>query len=104
LRLIDSVSLSDTHTKKQTHTHTHTHTHTLYDSPHGQLVAEAAVYTTQQTKENNNHALSGVRTRDLSNLAAADLRLRPHGHRDQPHFNSVQGTIVPASSKVYLYV
>jgi hypothetical protein len=28
-------------------------------------------------------ALSGFRTRDSSNQAAADLRLRPRGHRDR---------------------
>jgi hypothetical protein len=28
------------------------------------------------------YALSGIRTRNPSNQAAADLRLGPHGHRD----------------------
>ena len=27
----------------------------------------------------------GIRTRDPSNRAAADLRIRPRGHRDEPH-------------------
>jgi len=27
--------------------------------------------------------LSGIRTRDPTNEEAADLRLRPHGHRDR---------------------
>jgi hypothetical protein len=44
-----------------------------------QLVAEAD--TTQQTQEKNIQAFSGIRTRNPSNQAAADLRLRPHGHR-----------------------
>ena len=80
--------------------HTHTHTH-----PVGFLARRACprghyLHNTQQTQENNIHALRGIRTRDLSNVAAADLRLRPHGHRDRPHLNSIRGTIVPASSIV----
>jgi hypothetical protein len=43
-----------------------------------QLVTETASYTTH-----NNYALRGIRTRDPSNRAAADLSLRPHGHRDR---------------------
>jgi hypothetical protein len=49
-----------------------------------QLVAEASTYTGQhiiETQETNIHALSGIRTRDLSNQAAADLRLRRRGYR-----------------------
>jgi hypothetical protein len=44
------------------------------------LVAEAATYITQQTREKAIHPLSGTRTRDASNQTAADLRRRPHGH------------------------
>jgi hypothetical protein len=43
-----------------------------------QPVAEASSYTGQnniETQETNIHALSGIRTRDPSNQAAADLRL-----------------------------
>ena len=40
-----------------------------------QLVTGAATYTTYI------HALSGIRTRDPSNQAVEDIRLRPHGHR-----------------------
>jgi hypothetical protein len=36
----------------------------------------------QQTKEVNILALSGTRTRDPSNQAAADLHIRPHDSRD----------------------
>jgi hypothetical protein len=36
---------------------------------------------TQQTREKNTTVLSGIRTRDLSNQAAAYLHLRPQGHR-----------------------
>jgi hypothetical protein len=64
--------------------HTLRHTHPvgiLWTSD--QLVAEAATYTTQQTQETNFHALSGIRTRDPSNRAAADVRCIPHGYRDR---------------------
>jgi hypothetical protein len=52
----------------------------------GQPVAKASTYTRQhniQTQETNIHALSGIRTHDPSNQAAADLRLRPRGHWDR---------------------
>ena len=32
----------------------------------------------------NIHIFSGMRTRDQSNRAAVELRLRPHGHLDRP--------------------
>jgi len=47
-----------------------------------QPVVEAATYKTQQTKETNTHALSGIRNRNPSNLTAADVLLRPYSHRD----------------------
>jgi hypothetical protein len=68
----------------RSHTIRHTHTHQvglLWTSD--KLVAEAATYTTHNKhKKANIHAISVIRTRDPSNQAAADLRLRPHGHRD----------------------
>jgi hypothetical protein len=39
--------------------------------------------TTQQSQQTNNHAPGGIRTHNLSRRAAADLRLRPHGHWDR---------------------
>jgi len=45
------------------------------------------LHNTQQTKQTNIHALSGIRTRDPNNRAAEDLRLRPHSHRDRLNFN-----------------
>jgi hypothetical protein len=51
-----------------------------------QPVAKASTYPRQhnvQTQDTNIHALSGIRSRDPSNQAAADLRLRPCGHRDR---------------------
>ena len=41
------------------------------------------VHSTQQTQQTNIHALRWVRSRDPSIRAAADLRLRPHGHVDR---------------------
>jgi hypothetical protein len=38
---------------------------------------------TTHKHKTNIHAPSGIRNRDPSNQAAADLRLRPCGHRDQ---------------------
>jgi hypothetical protein len=49
-------------------------------------VTEASTYTGQhniQTQETNIHALSGIRTRDPSNHAVTDQRLRPRSHRDR---------------------
>jgi len=59
----------------------HTHTEVIgllctSDQP----VADTATYTTQQTREMNTHALSGIRTLSATNLVAADLRLRMRGH------------------------
>jgi hypothetical protein len=62
----------------------HTYRHTvglLWTSD--QPVAEASTYTRQhniEKQQTNIHAPSGNRTRDPSNQAAADLRLRPRGH------------------------
>jgi hypothetical protein len=38
---------------------------------------------TQHSQQTDIHALSGIRTHNPSRRAAADLRLRPHGHWDQ---------------------
>ena len=38
---------------------------------------------TQHSQQTNIHALSGIRTHDLSRRAAVDRRLRPHGHWDR---------------------
>jgi hypothetical protein len=49
-----------------------------------QPVSETSTCTGQhniETQETNVHALRGIRTRDPSNQAAADLRLRPRGYR-----------------------
>jgi len=41
-----------------------------------------SLHNTQQTQETNIHALSGIRTCDPSDQAAAALHIRPRGHRD----------------------
>ena len=64
------------------HTHTHIHIHTvglLWTTD--QLIAVGATYTTQQTQQANIYVLSGIRTRNPSYRATADLRLRLRGHR-----------------------
>jgi len=78
----------------QTQSHTLTHTHTRQD------VSARVISTSQRTlptlltvnKSKNFPAVSGIRTRDFSSRAAADLRLRPHGRRYQlvPHYRYVK--------------
>jgi len=49
-----------------------------------QFVAEATTFTIHnKQKRRNIRALSSIRTRNPRNGAVADLRLRPHGHRDR---------------------
>jgi hypothetical protein len=74
------------HTQLNTYTHIHAHTYT--HTPGRPLLNEWSacrrgryLHTTQQTQQTNIHAFSGIRNRDSSNQAAADLRLRPQGHR-----------------------
>jgi hypothetical protein len=70
---------------------THTDRHTvglLWTSD--QPVAETSTYTGQhniETQQTNIHTPSGIRTRDSSNRAAVDLRLRPRG--GQSHFSGM---------------
>jgi hypothetical protein len=40
------------------------------------------LHNTQHSQHTHIHALGGIRTRNTSKRAAADLRLRPRGHRD----------------------
>ena len=48
-----------------------------------QFVAETSPPdNTQPLKQTDIHASGGIRTHNLSRRAAAELRLRPHGHRD----------------------
>jgi hypothetical protein len=52
-----------------------------------QPVAEASTYTEHHINTRDKHAQSWIRTRDPSNQAAADLRLRPRGHCDRHKLN-----------------
>lgn len=40
------------------------------------------ILNTQQTQQTNIHAVSVIRTGDPWSQAAAELRVKPHGHRD----------------------
>jgi len=71
-----------THTT-HTHTHPHTHTHTASWTPLNKWPAcrrGRYLHNTQQTRETNIQALSGILTHNPSKREAADRRLRPHGH------------------------
>jgi hypothetical protein len=81
------------HAQLDTHTHTHARTHTqslclslflCRTTPNEKSAHFRARYLNnwQRTQDTNTHALSGIRTLDPSNPAAADLRLRPHGRRN----------------------
>ena len=61
----------------RTHAIQHTHSSARVNS------ASQRPLPTQQTQETNFHALFRIRTRDPTHRAAADPRLRPHGHRDR---------------------
>ena len=50
------------------------------------------IYLTHTTQQTNIHAPGAIRTRDLSKRAAAELRLKPRGHWDRPHY-LMHGTI-----------
>jgi hypothetical protein len=63
-----------------------------------QLVAETSTWQHKHSQRTNIHALSGIRTHDLSRRAAADLRLRPRGHWDR-HINGVSSN---RHIKIYL--
>ena len=52
-----------------------------------QLVAEAATYTTQQTQGISIDTLSRTRTGNHNIGAAADVRLTPRRHWDQPNLS-----------------
>jgi hypothetical protein len=60
--------------------HTHTHGRTPLDE---WSARRRGLYLHRTTQHTNIHAPSMIRTRDPSNQAAADLRLRPCGHWDR---------------------
>jgi hypothetical protein len=62
------------------HTQLQTHTHTNTGSSLNEWSARRWLHNTQQT---NIHSLSEIRTHNLINRAAADLRIRQHSRWDQ---------------------
>ena len=71
-----SVTHKRARARTRAHTHTHTHTHTECVGLHltrDRPVAE----TTQHSQQQNILAPGGIRARNVSKRAAADLRLRP---------------------------
>ena len=76
----------------RSHTHTHTFTHTYRQresrTPLDEWSARRRgryLHNTHHSQQTNIHFLSGIRTRDPSSKAAADLRHRPHGYPDRPY-------------------
>jgi hypothetical protein len=74
------VDVSRSHTIRHTHTHTHGST-PLNDWSFCR--SDRYLHITQQKKQTNIHAFSGSRTRYPSDRAAAYLRLRTHGYREE---------------------
>jgi hypothetical protein len=71
--------------RSHTHTHTHTHTHSRqYSSECVMILSQRPLTIPHKTQQTNIHTLSEIRTLSHGNRAAADQRLRPHGHRDRP--------------------
>jgi len=66
------------HKTSRTHTHTHTHTHTLARAPLNEGSARRRGCCLHNTQHTNIYIISGFRTRDPSNQAAANLLLWPH--------------------------
>jgi hypothetical protein len=62
------------------HTHIQTHGRTPLDE---WSARRRDLYLHRTTQQTDIHASSGIRNRDPSNQAAADLRLRRHGHWDR---------------------
>jgi len=72
--------------------HTHTHTYRERERERGSRTPlnewsarrrGRYLHNTHNSQETNIHFLSGIRTRDPSSKAAADLRRRPHSHPDR---------------------
>jgi len=104
-----------THTYIHAYTYTYIHiTHTYMHTPNSvgilwtsdQPVAETSTWQ-HTTRTEDRHALSGIRTRSPSKRAAADLRLRPRGHRSWPNFSTFSlnstGDVVITKSEIKIY-
>ena len=68
----------------RSHAITHTHTHNIPPNEWSAPRRDLYLCNTQKTTPKTNiHALSEIRTRNLSKQEAADLRLTPRGHWDR---------------------
>ena len=87
--------------------HTHTHTHTVR-TPLNQWSARRRghhLQKTQQTQQTNIHSLSDdIRTRNPSNQAAAAVRFRPHGHRNNERITLGKTIWIQTKESTLLYV
>jgi hypothetical protein len=85
--------------------HTTTH-HSRWDSS-GRVISSSQRPLPDNTQQTNIHAPGGIRAHNLSRRAAADLRLRPHGHWDRPGILNTtenfekQIVLYPQSENVY---
>jgi hypothetical protein len=57
----------------------------------------------ERTQEMNILAFIWIRTRDPSNRAASDLRLRLHGHRDRPQWPTVTQIVCRNGSSYHIF-
>ena len=70
------------------HSMTHTHTHTFGRTPLEEGSARFRglyLHNTQLSQETDIHATGRIQTRNPSKRGAADLCLKPRGHRDQQY-------------------
>ena len=71
----------------------HTTTHHSRQDSSGRVISPSErplPDNTQHSQQTNIHAPGGIRTYNLSRRAAADLRLRPHGHWDRLYYLNSQ--------------
>ena len=83
--------------------HTHTDTRTEGKTPLDKWSARLRgrnLNNTQQTQQKNIRAPSGIEKRDPSYLAAADLRVRKHSHRNRQMLNASVNKMVQPDATV----
>jgi hypothetical protein len=95
------VEVSILHTPRHTHTHTH-----QVDSSERVISPSQGPLPTQHTTNTTDeiHALGGIRTRDPSNRASADLRFRLHAHRDRLHTHTHTHTHTHARARAHICI
>jgi len=86
---VDGYCCTWSHSMTRARASTHTQTHTLGRTPLDEGSARRRrLYKTQHLQTTNTHAPGWIRTRSPSKQAAADLSLRPCGHRDRRKLNT----------------